>query len=171
MFDYLTSWTNDALGAAHLYAALFALFTGAMVVALRKGTRLHVGAGYMYVLSMLGLNASALSKYDFTGGPNLFHFFAVCSLATLIAGYAAALGFRKSRQASAAAAHGAFMLWSYFGLVNALIAEIFTRAVPFMLHGEGGFTRFAMALGLFMLVGGWLMNRFISREIARTFRN
>ncbi|MEZ5921849.1 MAG: DUF2306 domain-containing protein [Parvularculaceae bacterium] len=171
MLEYLTSWTDDMLGAAHLAAALTALFAGAMVVVLKKGTRLHVATGYIYILAMLAVNASALSKYDLTGAPNLFHFFAVCSLATLIAGYSAALAFRRSRRISAAAAHGALMLWSYFGLVIALIAEIFTRAVPFMLHGEGGFTRFAMALGLFMLAGGWLMNRFISREIARTLRN
>ncbi|HNR77589.1 MAG TPA: DUF2306 domain-containing protein [Parvularculaceae bacterium] len=170
MGDYLFTWANDPLGYAHLGIALSALLVGAIVVFMRKGTRVHVFAGYVYVASMLGVNASALLKYDLTGGPNLFHAAALFSLATLIAGYLAARRFRRTRRVGDAAAHGALMIWSYYGLVVALVAETFTRAVPFMLHGEGGWIRFSAALGIFMLATGLLTDRLIRREIARALR-
>jgi len=171
MIDYVLNWTDDPLGYAHLGAALTALSVGALVILLRKGTRLHVYCGYAYVLAMLGVNASALSKYDLTGEANLFHIAALGSLATLFAAYAMALRFRRSRNIGDAAAHGALMIWSYYGLVVALIAEIFTRAVPFMLHGEGGWMRFTGAPGAFMLATGFLTHRLIAREIKRALRS
>lgn len=171
MIDYLLNWTDDPLGNAHLGAALTALFVGAFVILLRKGTRIHVACGYVYVIAMLGVNASALSKYDLTGKANFFHLAALASLITLVAAYAMALRFRKSRNIGDAAAHGALMIWSYYGLVVALIAEVFTRAIPFMLHGEGGWARFAGALGAFMAVTGFLTHRLIAREIARTLKS
>lgn len=170
MIEYLANWTDDALGHAHLGAALEALFAGALVILMRKGTRLHVVCGYFYFFAMLGVNASALLKYDLTGEANMFHAAALISLATLIAAYAMVLRFRRSRKTGDIAAHGALMIWSYYGLVVALVAEIFTRAVPFMLHGEGGWLRFTAALGAFMLVTGLMTHRLITREIARTLK-
>ncbi|HEX8216432.1 MAG TPA: DUF2306 domain-containing protein, partial [Allosphingosinicella sp.] len=134
----------------------------------RKGTRVHVSSGYVYLVSMVVLNGTALAKYDLTGGFNMFHAAALGSSLTLAGGFAAALVYRRTRDRRAIAAHGHLMIWSYFGLFGALVAEVVTRAVPFMLHGEGGWTRFSLALALFMLATGVVTYRYAKYEVRRT---
>lgn len=165
---YFTDWTSGWVGQSHLAAALLALTSGALVLWARKGTRAHVAAGYVYVASLLYVNGSALAKYDLTGSFNLFHAAAFGSLATVFAGFGAALAFRRTRSAAAIAAHGALMIWSYFGLFAALVAEVVTRALPWMLHGEGGWTRFTLAITFFLLATGVLTHKFVQRELRRT---
>ncbi len=150
--SYFTSWTSGLVGQSHLLAALIALSSGARVLWARKGTRAHVAWGYAYVVSMVVLNGTALAKYDLTGGFNAFHAGALGSLLTLAGAFAAAMVYRRTRDRRAIAAHGQLMIWSYFGLVMALVAEVYTRAVPFMLHGEGGWSRFGTALATLMVV-------------------
>lgn len=171
MIDYFLTWTDDLLGHLHLISASCALFFGAVVAVIKKGTRVHIVSGYLYLIAMLTVNISALLKYDLTGAPNMFHFFAFFSLATLGAGYAFALRRRRTGSSRDVAAHGALMLWSYFGLLVALLAEVFTRGFPFMLHGDHGWVRFMLALGAFMAVTGFVMRRFIRHEIAKTLRS
>jgi uncharacterized membrane protein len=167
---YFTGWTTGLVGQSHLVAALVALGSGAWVLWARKGTRLHVFGGYIYVVSMVLLNGTALAKYDLSGEFNMFHAGAIGSLITLAAALAAAIIYRRTRNRRAIAAHGHLMIWSYFGLFAALIAEVVTRAVPFMLHGEGGWTRFSMALGVFMLVTAAITYRYARWEVGRTIR-
>ena len=145
---YFTGWTSGLVGHSHLLAALVALVSGAWLLSARKGTRVHVAWGYSYVAAMVALNGTALAKYDLTGGFNAFHAGALGSGLTLAAAFAAAMVYRKTRDPRAIAAHGQLMIWSYFGLVMALVAEVYTRAVPFMLHGEGGWGRFGTALAM-----------------------
>jgi uncharacterized membrane protein len=81
---------EHAVGLAHVLAALAALVLGAVVVALRKGNRRHRWLGRAYLLSMLALNATALSVYELFGGFAPFHGLALFSLATVLSGYGAA---------------------------------------------------------------------------------
>lgn len=168
MTEYIATWANDPLGYLHLAAAMIALVSGAVVAVLRKGNAAHVWLGRAYLAAMLFVNGSALSKYDLTGRPNVFHLAAILSLATVIAGWIAAQRHRKTGARGAAAAHGIFMLWSYFGLIVALIAETVTREFPYMLHGQGGWLRFVAATGAFMIVAGFFYNRYVRREVRRT---
>lgn len=166
--NYFTSWTSGIVGNLHLVAAMLALGVGAFVLWAKKGTRTHVTCGYIYLFSMVILNATALAKYDLTGGFNAFHVSAIASLITIAFAIAAALIFRFTRKRKAIAIHGELMIWSYFGLFAALVAEVVTRAVPYMLHGEGGWTRFSLALGLFMTVLGIVTYRYAKNEVKRT---
>jgi uncharacterized membrane protein len=165
---YFTTWTNGYIGQAHLAFAIIALLAGAWVISTRKATRLHRLVGYTYVIAMLMLNGTALLKYDLTGAPNMFHFFAIGSLLTITAAYIA-IRIRGGRRTAAAKAHGELMIWSYFGLVMALIAEIVTRAYPSMLHGDGGWSRFTSVLLVFSLIAALFTYRFIQFELAKTF--
>ena len=167
---YFTGWTTGVVGQSHLLTALVALGSGAWVLWARKGTRMHVRAGYIYVVAMVLLNGTALAKYDLTGQFNMFHAGAIGSLLTLVAAFATAMVYRRTRNRRAIAAHGHLMIWSYFGLFAALIAEVVTRAVPFMLHGEGGWTRFSLALAAFMLVTAAMTYRYAKWEVGRTIR-
>lgn len=165
---YFTGWTSGVVGQSHLGTALVALGSGAWVLWARKGTRIHVSSGYVYLVSMVLLNGTALAKYDLTGGFNMFHAAAIGSSLTLAGAFAAALVYRRTRDRRAIAAHGHLMIWSYFGLFAALVAEVVTRAVPFMLHGEGGWTRFSLALAAFMLATGTITYRYARFEVRRT---
>lgn len=165
---YFTGWTSGAVGRSHLLAAVVALGSGAIVLGARKGTRTHKIWGYVYLVAMVLLNGTALVKYDLTGSFNLFHATAILSSFTIAGGIALALVFRATRDRRAIAAHGTFMIWSYFGLFVALVAEVFTRALPYMLHGEGGWTRFSLALALFMALTGAATYLYARREIRRT---
>ena len=159
-WSYFTTWTLGWVGQTHLVTALLALGSGAWVLWAPKGTRTHVAWGYVYLLSMLALNLTALAKYDLTGGFNMFHAAAIGSLATLSAAFGASMVFRRRRTRLALVTHGQLMIWSYFGLFAALVAEVVTRAVPWMLHGEGGWSRFSLALAAFMVLTGVLTHRF-----------
>lgn len=168
LLDYFATWTDGLLGQAHLASAIVALLAGAWVIMLRKGTRSHRMLGYTYLISMLILNVTALLKYDLSGSINMFHFFAIGSLATIAAAWIA-IRTRGSKRAAAAKAHGGLMIWSYFGLVMALVAEVVTRAYPFMLHGDGGWFRFTSALFVVSLIGAFLTHRLIQSELGKTF--
>lgn len=168
LLDYFSTWTQGLIGQIHLAFAVGALLCGAWVIVLRKGSRLHRLLGYTYLVSMLILNGTALLKYDLTGAVNMFHFFAMGSLLTIGAGFIA-IRIRGSKRLSAAEAHGGLMIWSYFGLVMALIAEVVTRAFPVMLHGDGGWFRFTSVLILFSLVAAFFTHRFIRFQLAQAF--
>lgn len=168
LLGYFATWTDGFIGQAHLAFAMIALAAGTAVVLLRKGTLRHRYLGYTYLIAMLILNGTALLKYDLTGAPNMFHFFAVGSLLTIAAAYISIL-ISGSKRAAAARAHGELMIWSYFGLVMALIAEVVTRGYPFMLHGNGGWFRFTSALLVFALIAAFFTHRFIRFELSKTF--
>ena len=115
----------DILGTAHLGLALAAIGFGAMVMVSAKGTRVHRWLGRCYGVAMLGLNATALLIYDLFGTFGPFHWLALASLATLIAGLTAA--WRRRPAGGWVRMHAEFMSWSYVGLLAAAVAETASR--------------------------------------------
>ncbi len=170
IYVYLTTWTHGSIGIMHLASSLVALGAGFVVLAGRKGTRLHGVLGYLYASNMLFVCGSALLKYDLTGSFNLFHAAALASLATLFAAMLMIFRYKKSRERKDLYAHASFMIWSYFGLFIALIAEVITRSFPYLLHGENGWTRFSIMLIALMSVFGYLTARYVGREIGHLKR-
>lgn len=150
--------TPDPLGALHALAAGLALAAGCAVALAPKGTARHRALGRVYLGAMLALNASALLIYDLTGRPNLFHLFALVSLASVAAGFAAARlrwpGWRRT--------HARSMMWSFVGLLAAALSELIVR-VPGLVQGWIGFgTAVAVATAATLAVGGWLIRRSVA---------
>lgn len=158
-------WSQHPLGQLHVSFALTALVCGPLIFFSTKGTRAHRVIGWVYVAAMAILNLTALASYQLTGRFNFFHFAALASLATLAPATWFAVVARRSGNRSAMITHGILMSWSYFGLVAAFLSEIFTRALPFMLHGEGGWLRFGTALAIYLSIAGWWSARIIHRRV------
>lgn len=148
----------DPIAFVHVLAAGAALATGTAVAVAPKGTARHRALGQAYLAAMIALNASALLIYDLTGGPNLFHAFAVVSLLGVLAGWAAA----RRRGPAWRPAHATWMLWSYVGLWCATTSELAVR-----LPVVRSWTHFGVAVGaasfLTAAVGGWLIHRAVAR--------
>lgn len=77
----------DQFGLGHAAFGIASLAFGLGIVVLQKGTTLYRRIGQAYAVSMLLLNATALSIYDLYGRLGPFHVASVISLATLIAGF------------------------------------------------------------------------------------
>lgn len=129
----------DITGVFHLLTAGLALGSGASIAVARKGTVRHRWTGRVYLLAMVLLNVSALSRYELTGRFNVFHFFAIVSLTGLAAGWLPALLKRGAWRPW----HARFMMWSYAGLLMAAMSEIATR-LPLVTN----WTAFGMAVGI-----------------------
>lgn len=112
------------VGTMHLTTAVTAIVTGAAVLAMRKGTPRHRIVGIIYAASMLVINGSALTLYHFTGRPNLFHFFAVVNLVSLMLGLAALRRWRRTRSAADLRQHQLRMSMNYLGLMMAFFSEL-----------------------------------------------
>jgi uncharacterized membrane protein len=104
---------------------LVALMAGAAVLLLHKGTRWHRTLGHLYLTNMLALNISALFIYRLFGGFGPFHWLALVSLVTLIAGMVPV--FTRRPQGHWLDLHASFINGSYVGLVAATAAEITSR--------------------------------------------
>jgi len=113
------------LGWIHTIFGLVALISGLIVVLQRKGTRWHRTIGHIYLSAMLSLNTTALFIYNLYGHFGPFHWLAIASLLTLIAGILPVLIRRpKGRWLER---HAIFNSYSYIGLVAAFSAEITSR--------------------------------------------
>jgi uncharacterized membrane protein len=122
----------DPFGLVHAGLGLVALALGLVVLLRPKGEVLHRVCGTAYAGTMLLLNGSALVIYDFNGRFNVFHALAIVNLATLAAGWVAAL--RRAPARVWYRRHAMFMAWSYVGLVAAFVSEIAVR-LPFVRRG------------------------------------
>ncbi len=118
----------------HTAMGFAALLFGAAVLLRAKGTRSHVWTGRLYVASMLVLNVTAFGIYNLFGRFGVFHWFALASLATIIAGMIPVWFLRRSK--NWISPHYQFMAWSYAGLLAATSNEIFAH-VP-ALNGIAG---------------------------------
>lgn len=158
-----------SIGWIHTIAALTALVSGAAVLLIRKGTRRHRQLGWVYVVSMLLLNGTALLIYRLFGRFGPFHVGAVFSLVTVVAGTAAAVGARRARarrnavdRARALERHYQWMTWSYVGLAAAAVSETATR-MPALRPRPGQGMAFgvtvAVATLLVVAVGAQLIRR------------
>jgi uncharacterized membrane protein len=147
------------LGWFHTATALMALGSGAAVLMRRKGTRSHRRMGWMYAVSMVLLNVTALLIYRLFGYFGPFHVAAVVSLVTVVAGVVTAV--RRRPHDKWIEAHYYWMTFSYVGLVAATFAEIATRlpGAPFW---------WAVMIATFVIF--WIGARWINRRAAVTLR-
>lgn len=109
----------------HIATALVAIATGLLMLLQVKGTRRHRRLGYVYVASMVTLNASSFFIFKLTGEFSPFHVAAFLSLATVIAGFLPAYWRRPAE--GWLEVHFQFMAWSYIGLLAAAASEIAVR--------------------------------------------
>lgn len=155
-------WGNSGLGKFHLWAALAALAIGPLVFVRRKGDIAHRLFGFLYIIAMATTNLSALSIYEFTGGVNYFHFFALFSLLTISAGVVGVVLYATRKSPAALDFHLQMMSWSYFGLVLAAIAEAGTRGLPRLFDNADSFwTPFFIFLAITGAIGGVLTGMLI----------
>ena len=146
----------DAPGTAHVAFGFASLTFGIVVFSLPKGTNAHRAAGALYVLSMFGLNVTALVIYRVFGGFGAFHVLSLINLALLLAGFGAVLLQRPHK--TWLNYHYYFISWSYVGLVAATATEITVRLVKWPL----AFAVVAPTIAVTML-GGFLV-QFLKRR-------
>lgn len=142
------------LGALHVVLALLALLCGSMVLLLRKGSTTHRWLGRGYLLCMLGLNASALGIYELFGGFGAFHWLALFSLATILAGWLSARGRRPGWRQR----HAYIMCGSYVGLIAASAAEVATR-VPGWSFATAALISSVLAIVIGLMLMYWRLPR------------
>ena len=116
---------SSTTGLFHTIFASIAVITGAITLVNPKGTKFHKIVGYIYVVAMLLMNATAFGIYRLFGGFGVFHFFALFSLFALFGGMYPVL-FRKKVK-DWYIEHLKVMSWSVVGLYAALAAEIGVR--------------------------------------------
>lgn len=139
------------LGIIHLVVAILAMIFGAVVIFLKKGTRVHVRFGYAYVASMLAVNISALMIYKLFGKFGPFHWAALISLASIAGGMIPAI--RRKPRGIWIELHYEFMNWSIVGLYAAFWSETFTRYFRF----QGFWILVATATALTVVIGAYLI--------------
>jgi uncharacterized membrane protein len=144
---------HSAMGGLHAVAALAAILLGLAVILLPKGRALHRLLGLTYVFSMLTTSISALLLYGMTGHFGLFHFFALVSLISVIAGLIQPI-FRRPDWMRR---HLIWLAWSYLGLLAAAATEAAIR-LPMLKHLANGETfLLGGAIGVAAMVIGWSM--------------
>jgi uncharacterized membrane protein len=121
-------------GLIHLIFSIIALITGLLVLVKNKGTKQHKRIGYVYAVSMIGLNLTAFMLYNLYGKFGIFHGFAVISCLTLFVGLYPVFS-KKSK--NYLLTHFSFMYWSVVGLYCAFMAEIFSRLPKLILTPTG----------------------------------
>jgi len=112
-------------GVVHTGFAVASLALGGGVFGLPKGTELHRVVGLLYVLSLFGVNVTALTIYRVFGGFGAFHALALVNLTILLVGFGAVF-LRRPRHAWLQYLYY-FMGWSYVGLCAAAGAELGVR--------------------------------------------
>lgn len=137
----------DPFGLAHAIIGLAALLAGLLVLLRPKGSAFHRLRGAGYVVAMVLLNASGLAMYGLNGRFNLFHVFALVSLATLAAGWVPALLRRPAQRWHER--HAMYMAWSYVGLVGAFASEL----VSLIARATGQRLDLAIALAGTVVIG------------------
>lgn len=113
---------SGSTGIIHLIFSIVALIAGLFVLATTKGTKTHKRVGYVYSVSMVLVNLTAFMIYKLYGKFGVFHWFAVISCATLIAGLYPVLAKKNKNYLLI---HFNFIYWSVVGLYCAFMAEIF----------------------------------------------
>lgn len=120
----LNNLISSSIGGIHLFFAILALVLGTMVLFKTKGTVTHKRIGYFYVFAMVGVNVTALMIYRLFGSFGIFHYMAIISLLTIIAGMLPVL---LKKPTSYISLHFNFMYWSVIGLYAAFMAETLVR--------------------------------------------
>ncbi|WP_109830061.1 DUF2306 domain-containing protein [Reichenbachiella versicolor] len=121
----------DTIGMTHLVSSCFALIFGTIILFARKGTKRHAKVGYLYVISMAVLIATAFMIYKLFNTWGIFHYSAVVSLISIILGMVPIWIKRPINRWKYL--HFSFMYWSVIGLYAAFAAEMLVRipTIPF----------------------------------------
>lgn len=152
----------STLGWIHTIFGIVALLAGTAVIFLKKGGRWHRTLGHVYLTNMIALNVSGLFIYRLFGTFGPFHWMALGSLLTLVAGMIPV--FTRWPRGRWLELHAAFITGSYVGLVAAMLAEITSR-IP---GTENAFGAVVSGTTLFVLaVGIYLIRRYLPRSINR----
>jgi uncharacterized membrane protein len=163
MTSLLNQVVSSNIGLAHLIASVTALILGTTSLAMTKGTALHKKIGYGYAVAMLILLLTAFMLYNLFGRWGIFHWAAVISSLTLIAGMIPIL----LRSKNYLSLHLGFMYWSVMGLYGAFAAEFFVRLPKVII--ESGipnstfYTMTGIAVGITMTTGAILFIKFSSK--------
>ena len=148
-------------GGLHIAAACAALVIGPVVLVRRKGGRLHVALGRVFVALLLLANVPVLFLYEATGRPGPFHVLAVVSLATTGLGW---LSVRRASQGTRSGlgieAHAALMTWSWIGVATAGLGQLANRQWP-----EQSPWPVLVVVGLASAVGLTLVPRYVSGQL------
>lgn len=116
---------HSPIGFIHLLSAIIALIFGTLILSFRKGTMTHKKFGYVYVVSMVILNITSYMIYHLFGKWGAFHYAAVVSTITLLAGFIPV--FTKKPTKSWMFLHISFMYYSVIGLYAAFASEVLVR--------------------------------------------
>lgn len=119
----ITQFVSGNIGLIHLIASIGALLLGTIVLSIRKGTKFHRKIGYGYSVCMTVLLITAFMLYNLFGRWGIFHWTAVVSSITLLAGIVPMF----IRSKNSVKLHISFMYWSVIGLYAAFASEILTR--------------------------------------------
>ena len=133
-------------GWVHSLAGVVALITGTITLILKKGTKLHLGIGYVYVTSMAVLLVSSFMIYRLFDGWGIFHYASVVSSISVILGILPPLLLRE--KSFWLRLHFTAMYWSVIGLWAAFIAEMSVRIPKSSFMWMVG-----VAFGLVILIG------------------
>lgn len=125
MFE-ITNWIHSPQGSIHFISSLIGLVTGAYLLIATKGTRFHKRVGYLFSISLVLVNLTALLIYDFNNGSvGPFHFLIPVSLFFLAYGFIPM--FRKKRGPKALNKHIIGMIGASLGLWAAGATEYYMR--------------------------------------------
>ena len=148
------------VGGLHVIASVLALISGSFVLWMQKGTQNHRKMGYFYTISMVLVLITAFSIYRLFGKWGVFHWTAIISTLTLIAGFVPIFVKRPVR--NYIYLHFNFMYWSVMGLYAAFVSETLVRfpkifinsGIPnrvfFNMVGLG--TAFVMGFGVYFFI-------------------
>ena len=153
----------STLGWIHTIFGMVALVAGTAVIFTKKGTQWHRVVGRIYLGNMLALNITALFIYRLYGRFGPFHWMALASLLTLIAGMVPVLTRRP--KGGWLELHASFINGSFVGLVAATAAEITSR-IP----GTENHFGFVVSLtsALVIGIGAMLIQHNLSKSLHRT---
>ena len=143
----------DASGITHITFGFASLVLGVGIFSSAKGTDLHRVLGALYVLSMFGLNLTALLIYHIFGRFGVFHVLALINLGLVLAGFGTVL--LKRPRERWLRNHYYFMGWSYVGLWAATMTEITVRVVGWSL----GVAVAVPTIAVTVLGGAWVQLR------------
>lgn len=160
----------SAIGAAHVAMGSVALVSGAVVLMVPKGTARHKHVGRVYAAAILAINGTALSMYDLTGRPNVFHVIALVNLATLAMGLLALRRWRRTREPDDLVTHQRRMAMNYVGLWMAFVTELLVN--PMMgisrISDPRSLWPLMIALNLALFgAGGWLVRTRLNATTVR----
>lgn len=106
-------------------ASVLVSYVAAYFVFIRpKGTKDHKVVGKIYALFMLVGSFTSLGIYKATGGINIFHFLALVTISSVLAGCYSIVRYKNSGEAKWLVKHYFHMAYSFMGLNLAALAQM-----------------------------------------------